>query len=120
MQSYYLDGANVFTFRTKPTGSSDLTLNLENMYTLATSSVAISGYTFNAGQSILQFTASLTASTGDEFRAYISDSSSSHLWDGTIQCYASQSINKAEYKNQSSLSGSYISNNSDNEYIILT
>ncbi len=119
MQSYYLDGANVFTFRTKPTGSSDLTLNLENMYTLVTSSVAISGYTFNAGQSILQFTASLTASTGDEFRASISDSDNNHLWDGTIQCYASQSINKAEYKNQNT-SGSYISNNSDNEYIILT
>ena len=118
MQSYYISGSNVFTFRTKPTGSSDLTLNLENMYTLVTSSVSISSYTFNATQGLLQFTASLTAETGDEFRASISDGIGD-VWDGTIQCCASQSINKAEYKNQNT-SGSYISNNSNNEYIILT
>lgn len=119
MQSYYISGSNVFTFRTKPTGSSDLTLYLEDMFTLTTSSVAISGYTFNPEQSILQFTASLTASVGDEYRAHIKDSCNNNLWDGTIQVYASQSINKPEYRNQNT-SGSYISSDSSNEYIILT
>ena len=56
MQSYYISGSNVFTFRTKPTGSSDLTLYLEDMFTLTTSSASISGYTFNGEQSILQLT----------------------------------------------------------------
>lgn len=119
MQSYYISGSNVFTFRTKPTGSSDLTLYLEDMLTLTTSSAAISGYTFNGEQSILQFTASLTASVGDEYRAYIKDSCDNRLWDGTIQVYASQSIDKPSYINQNT-SGSYISNDSANEYIILT
>ena len=119
MQSYYISGSNVFTFRTKPTGSSDLTLYLEDMLTLTTSSAAISGYTFNGEQSILQFTASLTASVGDEFRAYIKDSCDNDLWDGSIQVYASQSIDKPSYINQNT-SGSYISHDSANQYIILT
>ena len=118
MQSYYLEGANVFTFRTKPTGSSDLTLYLENMLTLSTSSAAISEYTYNAEQSILQFTASLTASVGDEYRVHINDSCDNRLWDGTIQVYASQSIDKPAYINQNT-TGSYISNDSANQYIIL-
>lgn len=118
MQSWYDSGSNVFTIRTKPTGSSDLTLNLENMFTLTTSSITLSEYSYNAEQSILQFTASLTASVGDEFRATINDTCGD-IWSGTIQCYASQSINKAQYKNQNT-SGSYISSDSANEYIILT
>jgi hypothetical protein len=119
MQSYYISGSNVFTFRTKPTGSSDLTLYLEDMLTLSTSSAAISDYTYNAEQSILQFTASITANTGDEYRAHIKDSCDNRLWDGTIQVYASQSINKPVYTNQNT-TGSYISNDTANEYIILT
>jgi len=118
MQSYYISGSNVFTFRTSQTGSSDLTLYTEDMLTLLTSSVSLSDYTFNAEQQILQFTASLTASVGDEFRAYIKDGCDNTLWDGTIQCYASQSINKPVYKNQNT-SGSFISNDTVNEYIIL-
>ncbi len=119
MQSYYISGSNVFTFRTKPTGSSDLTLYLEDMFTLQTSSASISGYTFNGEQSILQFTASLDTIEAAEYRAYIKDSCENNLWDGTIQVYASQSIDKPNYRNQNT-SGSYISNNSGNEYIILT
>jgi hypothetical protein len=119
MQSYYISGSNVFTFRTTQTGSSDLTLNLEDMLTLSTSSLSIQNYTFDAEQQILQFTASLTAYVGDEFRATIVDSCSNKLWNGTIQCYASQSIDKPVYKNQNT-SGSFISNDTANEYIILT
>ena len=119
MQQYIISGSNVFTFRTKPTGSGDLTLNLENMLTLSTSSLSIDTYTYNSEQSILQFTASLTASVGDEFRAYIVDGCNNNLWDGTIQCYESQSIDKPNYKTQNT-SGSWISNDTSNQYIILT
>lgn len=119
MQSYYISGSNVFTFRTFQTGSGDLTLNLENMLTLSTSSVSLSSFTFDAEQQILAFTASLTASVGDEFRAYIVDSCDNQLWDGTIQAYASQSIDKPNYTNQNT-TGSFISNMTSNEYIILT
>lgn len=118
MQSYYISGSNVFTFRTFQTGSGDLTLNLENMLTLVTSSVSLDSFTFNPEQQILAFTASLTANVGDEFRAYIVDSCDNRLWDGTIQAYASQSINKPVYTNQNT-TGSFISNVSANEYIIL-
>ena len=118
MQSYYISGSNLFTFRTKPTGSSDLTLYLEDMLTLSTSSVTLSGYTYNSEQSILQFSASLDTYVGDEYRAYIKDSCDNDLWDGTIQVYESQSINKPSYRNQNT-TGSFISNATANEYIIL-
>jgi len=118
MQSYYISGSNVFTFRTFQTGSGDLTLNLENMLTLVTSSLPLSEFTFDNEQQLLSFTASFSANVGDEFRAYIVDSCDNNLWDGTVQAYASQSINKSVYTNQNT-TGSFISNVSANEYIIL-
>jgi hypothetical protein len=86
------------------------------MYTLVNTSSSISGYTYNAYQSLLQFTASIaSASVADEYRAYISDSTCS-IWDGSIQVYSSQSIDKPAYLNQND---GYISNLSENEFIIL-
>ena len=118
MQSFYSGSANLFTIRTKPTGSSDLTLYLEDMLTLSTSSLSLTEYTYNSEQSILQFSASLGTYVGDEYRAYIKDSCDNNLWDGTIQVYASQSIDKPNYRNQNT-TGSFISNTTANEYIIL-
>jgi hypothetical protein len=116
MLSYYISGSNVFTLRTRPTGSSNLTLYLQDMYTLVNTSSSISGYTYNAYQSLLQFTGSIvSASVGDEYRAYISDTTCS-IWDGSIQVYTSQSIDKPAYLNQND---GYISNLSENEFIIL-
>ena len=92
------------------------------MLTLVTSSMDIDEYTFNATQGILSFTASLTASQGDEYRAYINDALlTDPVWDGTIQVYREQNtpFSQAASQNQNT-SGSYISNNSENEYIILT
>lgn len=116
MLSYYISGSNVFTLRTKPTGSSNLTLHLQDMYTLVNTSSSISSYTYNAYQSLLQFTGSIvSASVGDEYRAYISDTTCS-IWNGSIQVYSSQSIDKPAYVNQND---GYISNLSENEFIIL-
>jgi hypothetical protein len=119
MQSYYISGSNLFTIRTKPTGSGNLRLSLQNMYTLANTSSSISSYTYNANESLLAFTASIvSASIGDEYRAYISNGTSS-IWHGSINVFASQSIDKANYTNQIPLENVYVSNLSDNEYIIL-
>jgi hypothetical protein len=120
MQSYYISGSNLFTIRTKPTGSGVLTLSLQNMYTLANTTSSISSYKYNANESLLSFTASISSSNiGDEYRATILDSASGSIWNGSIQVYQSQSIDKPVYKNQIPLEGIYISNVTDNEYIIL-
>ena len=52
-------------------------------------------------------------------RATIIDTVSGSIWNGSIQVYQSQSIDKPVYKNQIPLEGIYISNVTDNEYIIL-
>ena len=115
MLSYYISGSNAFTIRTKPTGSSNLTLHLQDMYLLTNQSQSLS-YIYDVYQSMLSFTASIaSASVGSEYRAYISDSTCS-IWHGSIQVYASQSIDKPNYTNQND---QYISNVTENEYIIL-
>jgi hypothetical protein len=119
MLSYIISGSNAFTIRTAPTGSSNLTLHLQDMMTLRNQSSSISPYTFNSYESMLSFTASIaSASVGAEYRAYISDGTSS-LWHGSIQVYTSQSVDKSGYKNQIPLEDIFISRLSTNEYIIL-
>ena len=118
MLAYYISGSNLFKFRTEPTGSSNLTLHLQNMFTLVNTSSSLT-YTFDSYEGLLQFTASITsASVGDEYRAYISDGTGS-IWHGSLQVYTSQSIDKPNYINQIPADEQYISNVTDNEYIIL-
>ena len=116
MISYYISGSNNYTFRTQPTGSSTLTLYLQDMLTLVNTSSSINPYTYNAEESMLSFTASIaSASVGDEYRAYITSGTSS-IWHGSIQVYTSQSIDKPVYKTQ--IDG-FVSNVTVNEYIIM-
>ena len=118
MLAYYISGSNSFTIRTQPTGSSELKLHLQNMSTLVNTSSSLS-YTYGAYESLLAFTASIvSASIGDEYRAYIMSGTAS-IWHGSINVFASQSIDKANYTNQIPLENVYVSNLSDNEYIIL-
>jgi hypothetical protein len=123
MQAFFLSGSNILTIRTSPTGSGVLKLNLQDMYTLVNTTSSISSYTYNAYESLLSFTASaktlVSASIGDEYRATITDSVSGSIWNGSIQVYQSQSINKPEYENQIPIERIYVSNVTDNEYIIL-
>ena len=119
MLAYYISGSNAFTIRTAPTASSNLTLHLQDMLLLTNQSSSISPYTYNAYESMLSFTASINgAQVGSEYRAYISDGTSS-IWNGSIQVYTSQSIDKPNYTNQIPLQDVYISRLSENEYIIL-
>jgi hypothetical protein len=90
------------------------------MYTLANTSSSISSYSYDAYESLFEFTASIaSASIGDEYRARISDGTKD-IWHGSIQVYTSQSIDKPNYKNQIPLEEVYISNVTENEYIILS
>jgi hypothetical protein len=119
MLAYYISGSNYYTFRTQPTGSSSLTLQLQDMLTLVNTSASISPYTYDAYESKLNWTASLpSASVGDQYRAYITDGTSS-IWNGSISVFASQSVDKPEYIAQLGVEERYISNITENEYIIM-
>ena len=118
MLAYYQSGSNIFTIRTAPTSSTSLTSHLQDMLTLKNYSSSMSPYTYNSYESMLSFTASLSASVGAEYRAYITSGTGS-IWNGSIQVYTSQSIDKPNYTNQIPLEQVYKSHLSDNEYIIL-
>jgi len=119
MLSYYISNTNEFVVRTQTTGSgSTLSLDLYDMLTLTTSSYDLSGkHTFNAYENILTFSQSIADTrVGQEFLVDINDSVSGSIWRGSLQVYASQSIDKTEYTTQND---GYVSYETDNEYIVL-
>ena len=116
MLTYYASQSEQLVVRTENTGSSSLTLELEDMYLLTTTSVDLSGsYEYTSSENLLKFTATITGSEGSEYRATITDGIN-NIWRGTIQVFASQSIDKTEYKTQRT---DYSSSISQNQYIIL-
>lgn len=122
MLTYILSGSNTYTIRTKPTGSStDFTMSLQNMTTQENSTASLSNTTFQPYESILAFTASLSDTfTGEEYRATIYNGTTS-IWHGSIQVFASQSWKdegKSNYQNQIPLNDKFVSNVSENKYII--
>ena len=123
MLTYYSSSNNVWTFRVQPTGSSNLTMYLQDMTTLVDTSASISSYSYDAYESKLSFTGSIiptlvSASVGTQYRAYINDTTCS-IWHGSISVFTSQSVDKPNYVNQIPLEDVYVSNVTDNEYIIL-
>jgi hypothetical protein len=65
---------------------------------------------------MLSFTASIgNAIVGEEYRAYLTDGIDT-LWNGSIQVFTSQSIQKPEYNTQND---GFISHPSANEYVII-
>ena len=123
MLAYYISGSNNYTFRIEPTGSSNLVLQLQDMLTLQNTSASVSAsgrpYTYDAYESKLNWTASLvSASIGDQYRAYITDGTSS-IWHGSISVFASQSIDKPSTVSQLGVEEVFKSNVTDNEYIII-
>jgi hypothetical protein len=122
MLTYFSSGSNVWTFRVQPTGSSALTLHLQDMTTQVNTSASLS-YNYDAYESKLSFTASqvqtlVSASVGTQYRAYISDTTCS-IWHGSISVFTSQSVDKNDYVNQIPLENVYISNVTENEFVIL-
>jgi hypothetical protein len=130
MLAYYISQSNQFTVRTAPTASITspeypivinplFRLDLQNMYTNVNYTASLSGSTYNPYESLLYFTASIaSASIGDEYRARLSEGTSS-IWNGSIQVYSSQSLDSAQYVNQIPNEERFISNVTDNKYIIL-
>ena len=122
MQSYYISQSNSYTFRTQPTASTlnEFTMSLTDMTTLQTFTASMSGITYEGYESMIGFTASISgAIVASEYRAVLykgTPTGSVDIWRGTIQVYTSQSIDKSVYENQNK---QYVSNESENKYIIM-
>lgn len=120
MLAYYISQSNEYTFRTEPTASNQFTMSLQDMITLQNLTMSMSGITFQGYESFIGFTGSISgAFESGEYRATLynqSGSASIDIWHGSLQVYASQSIDKAVYENQIP---PIISHESENRYIIL-
>ena len=122
MLSYFISGSNTYTIRTEPTASNDFTMSLTDMTTLQNTTASMSNITYNGYESMLAFTASIDkTNVAQEFRARIINGTE-EIWHGSIQVYTSQSwddIGKSSYRNQIPLDDKFVSNVSENKYIIL-
>jgi hypothetical protein len=95
---------------------------MQDMTTQVNTSASLN-YSYDTYESKLSFTASqvptlVSASVGTQYRAYISDTTCS-IWHGSIQVFTSQSVDKPSYINQIPLENLYISNVSENQFVIL-
>jgi hypothetical protein len=92
-------------------------MSLQDMMSQVNTTASLSNITYNGYESLLAFTASINTNViANEYRATLYNSgSSTPIWNGSIQVYASQSIDKANYVTQND---GYVSNVSTNEFII--
>ena len=118
MLSYFISQSNDYVFRTQPTASNQFTLLLSDMTTLENFTGSITSMSYQPYESYVSFSLSISgAIVGEEYIAYLINSGSSEpIWNGSIQVYASQSLDKSVYENQNK---QYISHQSDNSYIIM-
>lgn len=135
MLTYYLGDYNNYTIRTQqiPSGSNYLRVDIQNMLTNDSYSFLNSPnqWSYNQCESIVNVSFNLeiasNANVGDEWRMTLVPAITSSttpftyldpIWHGSIQAFASQSVDKSAYVNQIPLTGS-ISADSSNEYIIM-
>ena len=128
MLSYYISQSNEFVIRTENTqsigpdftSSEDLTLVLDDLLTHTETSYPLSAsqYSWNPYENIFTFSQSLenVVYTGQEFLVDIVGSVSGSIFRGSMQVYASQSIDKPVYTTQND---KFVSEPTDNEYIVL-
>mgnify|MGYP003630348101 FL=1 len=131
MLSYYISQSNEFVVRTQPTASlvvsgsgtaEDMTLVLQDMMTYSSSYYNLSGsYTYNPYESILTFSQSLEGNVenAQEFIVHLSGSVSGSVYSGTMQVYASQSIDNQSKTVYTTQNEEFISNTTDNDYIVI-
>jgi hypothetical protein len=116
MLTYIISGSNNYTIRVAQTTSNAFTMSLQDMTRLTNINASLTGITYNDCESMLSFTASISnAVIAEEYRAYITDGVNT-LWNGSVQCFTPQTIDKPVYKTQND---GFISHPSDNEYIII-
>lgn len=119
MLTYIQSGSNVFTLRTEPTASSDFTMSLQDMTRLVNFTASLSDTTYNGYESLLSFTASISgALVASEYRAVIKNGDT-EIWHGSIQVYVTQSEDNESKSVYTSQNQQYISNVTQNEYIIV-
>ena len=118
MISYFISQSNDYVFRTQPTASSEFTMSLTDMTTLETFTGSITSMSYEPYESYVSFSLQISgAIVGEEYRATLLNSGSTEpIWNGSVQVYASQSLDKSVYENQNK---QYISHQSDNSYIIM-
>jgi len=75
----------------------------------------------NPYENILSFSQSLEGSvnTGDEFIVHLSGSVSGSIYSGTMQVYASQSVDNDDKTVYITQNEEFISNTTDNQYIVI-
>jgi hypothetical protein len=127
MLAYYISQSNEYTFRTQPTGSNEFTMSLQDMFTLQNLTMSMASMSYNPYESFIGFTGSISgAYEAAEYRATLYNQGAANntgnatgnaIWQGSIQVYASQSIDKSVYENQIPPITSHAS---ENRYIILT
>ncbi len=115
MLSYFISQSNNWTIRTENVGN-QYTMSLTDMMGLNTFTASMSDVEWTPYENILAFTASISgAIVAGEYRATIESPPSGAIWNGSVQVYASQSLDKAVYENKNT---QYISHTSENKYII--
>lgn len=116
MLTYFISGSNGYTLRTSQTTGNAFTMSLQDMTRLTDTTASLSNTTYETYESMLSFTASISgAIVGEEYRATITDGVNI-LWNGSIQAYTSQSVDKPVYNTQND---GFISHPSSNEYVII-
>lgn len=136
MLTYYKGRFNDYMIRTSqlPCGSNYLALRLQDMLTQTDYGVLLNPgqWTYNEPESFVSFSVNLDTTTGNtpnatQFRAVLVPAISSSttpftyqqpVWNGSIEVFQSQSVDKTAYVNQIPLEGR-LSADSSNEYIIL-
>ena len=126
MLAYYISQSNEYTFRTQPTGSTEFTMSLQDMFTLQNLTMSMASMSYNPYESFVAFTGSISGSyVAGEYRATLynsgavnitSNATGNAIWQGSIQVYKSSSAEKSEYENQIPPVTSHAS---ENRYIIL-
>lgn len=119
MIKYYISASNITTLRVKPLCGTALDWEAENLFTYQKESSSLGSYDYDGYKSILVFTASLdNPKTGEQYRIVIKDGNK-EVWNGSLEVFTSQSIDKVNPANQIPLEQQYISNETENEFIIL-
>lgn len=118
MLTYFVSQSNSYSFRTDVTSSNEFTMSLQDMTTLTDTTASLSGVTYDGYESVLSFTASISDTLiGEEYRAKIYNGSRIlPIWNGSIQVYKTQVVNKPVYKTQND---GFISHDTENEFIII-
>ena len=134
MLTYFLPGYNTYKIRTKqiPSGSNFLRVDVQNMLTLDDYSFLNNPgqWSYDECESIVNVSfnldIALDVNVGDEYRMVLTPAITSSttpftyldpVWHGSLQVFASQSVDKPAYVNQLPIEEVFISEDTTNEFV---